>query len=56
METLQMEVNMNISLVEEGNEPDGLMISGGKPERVRPMRVYPTYVTWNKISKRWVCD
>ena len=45
-----------ISWVEEGKAPDGLMVSGGKPERERPICAYPTYVTGNKASKSGVCE
>lgn len=30
-------------------------ISGGDPERTRPMCAYPTYVMWDSASEKWGC-
>ena len=43
-----------VAWVEEGIAPD-MQISGGTPDRVRPMCDYPTYVTWDSATESWAC-
>ncbi|MFS4581785.1 tannase/feruloyl esterase family alpha/beta hydrolase [Phaeobacter sp. C3_T13_0] len=44
-----------VAWVEEGQVPE-MQISGGTPERTRPMCPYPTFVTWNPSSENWDCQ
>lgn len=44
-----------VAWVEDGVEPD-MDISGGKPERTRPMCHYPTNVMWDASSNSWGCE
>lgn len=40
--------------VEDGIQPQ-MEITGGTPERTRPMCDYPTYVMWDDASESWGC-
>ncbi len=44
-----------VAWVEEGIAPE-MEISGGKPERTRPMCAYPTFVMWDAASESWGCE
>lgn len=44
-----------VAWVEDGVAPE-MEISGGKPERTRPMCAYPTYVMWDATSETWGCE
>lgn len=48
-------LDMLMAWVEEGQAPDGQMVSGGEPARERPLCAYPTYVTWNESRQSWGC-
>ena len=48
-------LDMLMAWVEEGQAPDGQMVSGGEPARERPLCAYPTYVTWNASGESWSC-
>lgn len=39
----------------EGGVAPKMEISGGTPDRTRPMCAYPTYVTWDTDSEVWGC-
>jgi feruloyl esterase len=43
-----------VAWVEKGRAPD-MQITGGTPERTRPMCDYPTYVMWDDASADWTC-
>ncbi|MFK7944238.1 MAG: tannase/feruloyl esterase family alpha/beta hydrolase [Paracoccaceae bacterium] len=44
-----------VAWVEEGTVPE-MEISGGTPERTRPMCAYPTYVMWDATAETWGCE
>lgn len=48
-------LEMLMAWVEQGQSPDGQMVSGGEPPRERPLCAYPTYVTWNASHQNWGC-
>lgn len=45
-----------VAWVEEGKAPDAMTISGGEPERERPMCAYPANVTYDEASADFVCQ
>lgn len=44
-----------VAWVEDGIAPE-MEISGGTPERTRPMCAYPTYVMWDAATETWGCQ
>lgn len=49
-------LDMLMAWVEEGEAPEGETVSGGEPDRERPLCAYPTYVTWDAASESWGCE
>lgn len=41
--------------VEEGVPPDDLTVTGGVPDRERPLCAFPTYVAWDSGTEAWLC-